>query len=234
MTDPTGGFFTGGAKSLSWGNMGDNTWLNKWRGGKITNIREATQQTDWKTKAPVCDAAGRPKMQLPLEFECVGGGELVRAAYSSSAEVQQAFAQGGPIDERTDPKDDGRRTDYIKGTKRMAVMDKMRELGLKSPEIGGEIYFRFTGTQQTPSGPGRVWEVLYLAPSGAAQAGSFFEPEQQAPPAAPPAAPQPVTFAPQAQPPAAAPSAPPAGASPWGSAPAAQQPAQAPAPSPWG
>lgn len=248
------GFFDGGARSLSFGQMGDNTWLNRIRGGEITDISDERVQTDWKTKAP----NPQGKTQVVITLKCVGGGPLLRAAYASDPKVKALIDQlGAPVDERTDPTDDGRRGSYVKGNLRWDVGNKLRELGEREPLVGGELYIIFNGTRQTPNGPGRTHEILYFPPAAGSVAGGFYDQStQQAPPATaptgnaygyghqPPAAPggQAYAAAQQSGPPAfgggaqqpSAPSnqgAPPA--DPWGAAPAAQQgsqPAQTPAP----
>lgn len=241
MSDPTGGFFTGGAKSLMYGKVGspeEAYWLNKIRGGKITNVSAAKQQTDWKTKAPLfADDKITPRMELPVTLLCVGGGDLIRAAYASDPKVKQIVdTVGGPVNERTpDPSDDGRRTAYVKGALRMAIGSKLRELGLGAPEVGGELYMVFTGKAEMQRGEGRTYEILYFPPAPGSQAGGFFETER---PAAPPVTAPPVGGSPfgapaaAPQPPAETPAAPPVpGGNPWG-APAPQT--AAPGASPWG
>lgn len=256
------GFFSGGAKSMSFGVMGDNTWLNKLRGGPITDISDEKIQTDWKTGVP----SPQGKTQVIVTTECTGGGPLLKAAYASDPKVRAVIDRlGAPVDERTDPGDDGRRGMYVKGNMRFDIGNKLREIGEKEPYVGGELYLAMTGTRQTPSGPGRTFEVLYFPPAAGSVAGGFYDSSaQQAAPQTPPAQgnaygyghnPQgspgqqayaqqsaPPAFgggAPQAQPPAAPPAAPAAPADPWGAAPAAQQTAQppqqgGPAASPWG
>ena len=210
------GFFDGGARSLSFGKMGDDTWLNRWRGGVIVDVREETQQTDWNTKAPIfADPPHntKPKMQLPIVLKCDGQGPLAAAKGAA-----------GVGDERTDPTDDGRRVLYVKGTLRFDIGDALRKAEADPNNlIGGELYMRFTGTRSTPSGTGRMWEVMYFPPPAGSQAGAFFAQQPEQPQA--PVAPQ---FAAPPQQPAQAPAVPAAGASPWGTAPAAQQAPQAP------
>lgn len=255
------GFFDGGAKSLSFGPMGDTTWMNKLRGGTITNVGDEKIQTDWKTGAP--NAQG--KTQVVVTAQCVGGGPLLKAAYASDPAVKAIIDQyGAPVDERTDPADDGRRGIYVKGNLRFDLGNKLRELGEREPLPGGEVYLVFTGTRNTPSGPGRTWVVLYFPPAAGSVAGGFYDQSAQASaapaqqgnaygyghqPAGSPGqqayaaqqAPQPAfgggAPAPQQPPAASAPPAPPA--DPWGAAPAAQQATQpppqgGPAASPWG
>jgi hypothetical protein len=254
------GFFDGGAKSLSFGNMGDNTWLNRLRGGEITDISDERLQTDWKTKAP----NPQGKTQVVATLRCTGGGPLLRAAYNSDPAVKALIDQvGAPVDERTDPSDDGRRSSYIKGNLRWDIGNKLRELQVKAPLVGGELYIMFDGTRQTPNGPGRTHTILYFPPPAGSVAGGFYDQSAQQPPAAPaqqgnaygfghqPAAspggqafaaqqsgPPAFGGAPAQQPPAAMNQGAPAG-DPWGAPSAPQGPAQppqqgGPAASPWG
>lgn len=233
------GFFTGGAKSLSFGNMGDMTWQNRLRGGAITDISDEKVQTDWKTNIP----NPQGKTQVIVTAQCIGGGPLLRAAYASDPVVKAVIDKyGAPVDERTDPSDDGRRGIYVKGNMRFDIGNKLRELQIEEPLIGGELYLVFTTVRQTPSGPGRSYEVLYFPPVAGPAAGGFYDPTaQQAAPAAPQQSAPPAFGggAPAPQSPAQPPAAPPAPADPWGAGSAAQQPAQppqqgSPAASPWG
>lgn len=204
------GFFDGGAKSLSFGKMGDPTWLNRWRGGVITNIGDEQNQTDWKTGKVIFQKDEvTPKTQVVITVACDGEGPLGIAAGMPR----------GLTNERTDPSDSGRRGVYVKGTLRYDLSKKLQELGIREPEIGGELYIKMTGSRTTDNGEGRTQEVLYFAPVGP-KAGGFFD---NVPAAAPPAPP-----VPQAQAPAPAfnQAAPPA--DPFGGAAAPQQPAQAP------
>lgn len=210
------GFFDGGARSLSFGKMGDDTWLNRWRGGVIVDVRDETQQTDWNTKAPIFSDPPhntKPKMQLPIVLKCDGQGPLAAAKGAA-----------GVGDERVDPTDDGRRVLYVKGTLRFDIGDALRKAEADPNNlIGGELYMRFTGTRSTPSGTGRTWEIMYFPPPAGSQAGAFFAQQPQAP-AAPPAQ----QFTPALPLSAQQSAAPAPQSSPFGAAPAAQQPVQAP------
>lgn len=213
------GFFDGGAKSISYGKLDDNTWLNRMRGGPITNISDERVQTDWKTGVPNPNG----KTQVIITVVRNGGGPLLKAAYASDPAVKAIIDQyGAPADERTDPSDDGRGAFYVKGNMRWDIGNKLRELGVKEPLPGGELYLIFTGTRPTPSGDGRTYVVLYFPPASGSVAGGFYDqgqqgqqvPQQSGPPAFGGGAP--------AQQPAAPP------ADPWGATPAAQQGAQPP------
>lgn len=168
------GFFGGGAKSMSFGKMHDQTWLNRWRGGRVTHVGVPVQQTHIQTGAPEFNRDGSPKMHLPIVLACDGSG------------------QNPQTNERTDPSDDGRRTLYVKGTTKFAIGKALQEHGLQLPEIGGELYLRWVGMKNVGEFDGRDWQVVYIpAPKGhnAAAAGFMSEgtPTPQAPPAAPPA-----------------------------------------------
>lgn len=211
------GFFGGGARSLSFGKTHDQTWLNRWRGGRVTHIGVPTQQTHIQTGEPQFNRDGSPKMQLPIVLACDGSG------------------QNPSTNERTDPSDDGRRTLYIKGTTKFAVGKALQEHGLQLPEIGGELYVRWVGMKTVGDFDGRDWEVKYFrAPAGHNQAAAGFMSEGAHPHTGTPAQDAPATQhvpqQPQAPVPAfsgaPAPQAQQPAADPWGAAPA-QQP-QAP------
>jgi hypothetical protein len=220
------GFFDGGAKSLSFGKMGDNTWLNRWRGGVITNVGEEKPQTDWRTGKVIFQKDGvTPKTQVIITLLCDGNGPLGLAAGMSQ----------GLTNERTDPSDDGRRGLYVKGNLRYDIGNKLRELGVRDPEVGSELYIKMTGTRSTDNGEGRTYEVLYFPPVGP-KAGGFFGGDTPAAEAARNAAPAYTAPAPQyapqqaqAQAPAPAFNQAPPGADPFGGAPAPQQATQPPA-----
>src|SRR5690242_7559923 len=129
------GFFDGGAKSMSFGKMDDPTWREKLRGGVITNISDERVQTDWKSGAPNPNG----KTQVPVTMACTGGGPLLRAAYASDPKVKALIDRyGAPVDERTDPSDNGHRSAYVKGNLRWDIGNKLRDLGEKEPYVGGE------------------------------------------------------------------------------------------------
>lgn len=216
MTNPTEDFFGGGgAKSMSFGQLHDDTWKNRWRGGRITHIAPAKQQTHIQTGAPMFKKDGvTPKNELPITLACDGTG------------------QNPNTNERRDPSDDGRRTVYVKGSLHYAIGTKLSEMGLRAPEVGGELYMRYTAIEKKEGQEfaQRVWDVLYFPPT-AAQTAQFFGEEQGVPAGAvhigtarTPIDPTGNSYLPPQ-------SAPPA--------PSFQQPAQAPAPAaaandPWG
>jgi hypothetical protein len=224
MTGAHGGFFAGGggAKSLNYGKTHDTTYLNKVRGGEITNIAAERQQTKMGTGAPVFKEDGvTPKNELPVTMRCDGGGPLLRAAYAAGDQKVVAFLNkyGGPIKEFSgDPQDDMRRTDYIKGSAQWAIGEHLRESEVPFEDfaVGGELYKVWVGMRKIPNTEfdGRDWEILYLPPKPESKAGGFFDEQGNG-------------AAPQSPPAASAPSAPPA--DPFGNAPAPQPPAQAPA-----
>lgn len=211
MTNPTEDFFGGGgAKSMSFGQLHDDTWKNRWRGGRITHIAPAKQQTHIQTGAPMFKKDGvTPKNELPITLACDGTG------------------QNPNTNERRDPSDDGRRTVYVKGSLHYAIGVKLQEMGLRAPEVGGELYMRYTAIEKKEGQEfaQRVWDVLYFPPT-AAQTAQFFGDRPNAAPTAP--QPSAVGFGGQ---PVGQQAAPPA--------PSFQQPAQTPAPAaaandPWG
>lgn len=219
-------FFGGGAKSMNYGKTHDTTWLNRWRGGRVTHIGMVTQQTHIQTGEPLFKRDGSPKLQLPIVLVCDGSG------------------QNPHTNERTDPSDDGRRTVYVKGTLHFALGKALQEHGLQLPEIGGEVYMKWIGMKNVGEFDGRDWQVVYIkAPNGAAA--SFMNegahphtgtPAQDAPATqhVPQQAPVPAFSGAPAQPSAQTPPAAPMpsapAADPWGAAPAPQQAHQAAAP----
>lgn len=223
MTGAHGGFFSGGggAKSLNYGKTHDQTYLNKVRGGKITNIGAERQQTHITTGAPQFQKDGvTPKNELPVTMLCDGGGEQLRAAYAAGDPKVVALLQkhGGPIKEFSgDPQDDHRRTMYVKGTAQWAIKEFLQENEIDPAlfAVGGELYMVWVGMRKIPNTEfdGRDWVALYFPPKPGTQAGGFFDggdtttAQQPAAPSAPPAPP----------------------ADPFNAAPAPQQPAQAPA-----
>lgn len=221
MSGPHGGFFTGGggAKSLNYGKTHDQTFLNKVRGGTITNVAAERQQTKIGTGEPLFQKDGvTPKNELPVTMRCDGGGAQLRAAYAAGDPRVVALLQqyGGPIKEFSgDPDDDSRRTMYVKGSAQWAIGEYLRENKIDPAlfAVGGELYMVWVGMRKIPNTEfdGRDWKVLYLPPIPGSQAGGFFE-----------------DAAPAAQD-NAAPSGPPTPpADPFGGAPAPQQGAQPP------
>lgn len=220
-------FFGGGAKSMNYGKTHDTTWLNRWRGGRVTHIGVPSQQTHIQTGEPQFKRDGSPKMQLPIVLQCDGRG------------------QNPHTNECTDPSDDGRRTVYVKGTLHFAIGKALQEHGLQLPEIGGEIYMKWVGMKNVGEFDGRDWQVVYIpAPKGhnAAAADFMTQGTQPAAPAAqhvPHQAPVPAFSGAPAQPSAQTPPAAPMPTAPaadqWGAAPAPQAPtAQPSAPNdPW-
>jgi hypothetical protein len=231
MTGAHGAFFSGGggAKSLNYGKTHDTTFLNKVRGGKITNIGAERQQTHITTGAPQFQKDGvTPKNELPVTMLCDGGGPQLRAAYAAGDAKVVAFLNkyGGPLKEFSgDPADDMRRTMYVKGTATWAIGEHLRENGIDPSlfAVGAELYMVWTAMRKIPNTEfdGRDWEVLFFPPVPGSQAGGFFNDH---PNTGTPAADAPATQH------VAAPSAPPAPpADPFGGAAVPQQGNQAPA-----
>lgn len=199
MTGAHGGFFSGGggAKSLNYGKTHDTTFLNKVRGGAITNIGAERQQTHITTGVPLFTKDGvTPKNELPVTMLCDGGGPLLRAAYAAGDPKAVALLNqyGGPIKEFSgDPADDMRRTAYVKGTEQWAIGEYLKENEIDPAlfAVGGELYKVWIGMRKIPNTEfdGRDWIVLYFPPAPGTQAGGFFEAEKPAAPPAPPTPP---------------------------------------------
>jgi len=185
MSGPHGGFFSGGsgAKSLNYGKTHDTTYLNKVRGGKITNIAAERQQTHITSGAPQFQKDDvTPKNELPVTMLCDGGGPMLRAAYAAGDPKVVALLNqyGGPLKEFSgDPDDDMRRTDYIKGTAQRAIGEYLREKEIPFEQfaVGGELYKVWVGMKKIPNTEydGRDWIVLYFPPAPGSQASGFFE-----------------------------------------------------------
>lgn len=162
------GFFTGGGKTLSFGNPQDPQAMpqfgNRWRGGRIIEEGKVGPQTDINTGQPIAGPDGRPKEHLALPLLCDGGG--------------MAAQYGMPTNERNanDHTDTGRRVLYIKGALRFAVGDALRAAGVTDLLVGGELYVKWVGMGKSGNSKfiGRLWEVKYFPPTGA-----FFGNEQQ-------------------------------------------------------
>lgn len=203
MSGPHGGFFSGGggAKSMNYGKTHDTTYLNKVRGGPITNIAAERQQTHITSGAPQFQKDGvTPKNELPVTMLCDGGGPLLRAAYAAGDPKVVALLNqyGGPLKEFSgDPADDMRRTAYIKGTEQWAIGEYLKENEIDPAlfAVGAELYKVWVGMRKIPNTEfdGRDWIILFFPPAPGAQAGGFFNDapaaEQPATPSAPPAPP---------------------------------------------
>lgn len=162
------GFFDGGSKSLSFGDVGDTTWLNRAQGGLIVNIGEARQATDWDTKEPkVWPKSKDPVITIPVTLDTNQGD------YPSA---------------RIDDEDDGVRDLYIdKGTGRFrAVQAALRAAKEKDLVVGGRLYIAWTSGVGKKGDP-RQYQAQYIPPV-ATSGGMFSEPEQPAAVIPPPAA----------------------------------------------
>lgn len=155
-THPADNFF-GGAPSLTYGNIHqDTTWLNRWRGGLITEDPVQSQQTDMNTGVPkFWDVERtRPMMQLVVTLVCDGSGP--------------AAEKGLPTDERTGPNDDGRRRLFVKGKDlTQAIQKAFRDKNAPGLRVGGHLYVCWTGTRPgSIGGPARTWNAVYFPPDG--------------------------------------------------------------------
>lgn len=206
---------------MNYGKTHDTTYLNRMRGGPITNIAAERQQTHITSGAPQFQKDGvTPKNELPVTMLCDGGGPLLRAAYAAGDPKVVALLNqyGGPLKEFSgDPADDMRRTAYIKGTEQWAIGEYLKENEIDPAlfAVGAELYKVWIGMRKIPNTEfdGRDWIILFFPPAPGTQAGGFFNEGASA-------------SAPQQPPASSAPPAPPA--DPFGTAAPAQQPAQPP------
>ena len=205
MSGPHGGFFSGGggAKSMNYGKTHDTTYLNKVRGGPITNIAAERQQTHINSGALQFQKDGvTPKNELPVTMLCDGGGPLLRAAYAAGDPKVVALLNqyGGPLKEFSgDPTDDMRRTSYIKGTEQWAIGEYLKDNEIDPAlfAVGAELYKIWIGMRKIPNTEfdGREWIILFFPPAQGTQAGGFFNetpasaPQSNATPSAPPTPP---------------------------------------------
>lgn len=159
MTQSTlGGFFSGGAKGITWP---DDPRAPGGRTG-VTGTIEIVHPPE-----PVMD----PKTQLPV----VPPREQVRVVLVTT-ERDPDIAD-----------DDGRRTLYVKSYMRGAIGEAIRKAGAREPEVGGTLTLTFTHITP-PDRPGlspsKHFTAQYVPP---AVTGGFFngQPAQPATPAAP-------------------------------------------------
>ena len=156
------GFFDGGGKSLSFGEVGSQqaaACFKIWRGGVITDIGEARQGTDFKTKKPLTWDNGDPMMQLPITLDTARGKCPERA---ETAE------------------DDLVRTLFITKGKSMfaAARAALRKANVNDFEVGGSLYVCWTSGEGR-TGDARQYEMYYEAPVG--NSGGFMgEPQTPA------------------------------------------------------
>jgi hypothetical protein len=193
------GFFDGGGKSLSFGEVGTQeaaAVFNIWRGGVIVDIGEARQATDINNRATLKTwDNGDPMMQLPITLDTARGQCPERA---ESAD------------------DDLRRTLFVTKGKQMYAAARAALRAAKADDfaVGGTLYVKWVSGEGR-RGDARQYEMYYEAPVGTS--GGFMA-EQPAAPAQPSMPPQ--QPPPGQQHPGAAPAGPPA----QGPAPAAAPP----------
>ena len=145
-------------------------------GDTISGVIESTevkQQTDIGSGAGLTWDNGDPRMQLVV---------------------------GIKTDQHDDDDDDGKRTIYVKGSKKPgsqslhdAVAQAVRAAGAKGIEAGGTISVTFVGTEPAATrgfNDRKKYSATYAAPDKAAQSAGFLEPQAAEAPQAPtPAAP---------------------------------------------
>ena len=152
--------------------------------GKITVIEEQ-QQTDMQTGQPAVWENGQPKMMVHVELQT-------------------------DIRDAADPADDGKRSVYLKGSKKpesqssmaAAIAAVQNSTGARTLQVGGTFTLTYTGDgvpKQRGYNAPKLYTATYVAPSVDLGAG-----DQPAPATAPPAPPAPP--AQPAQAPAPAPS----------------------------
>jgi hypothetical protein len=165
------GFFDGGTKSLSFGEVNSDeakAAFGKWRGGPIINLASAKQQTDWQDRSILKTwPNGDPVMQLPITLDTRNG------------RCPEPMA---------DEDDDGVRDWYI--TKGMqpfnALKIALRKAKVNDIAVGGELYGRWVSGVGKKGDP-RIFEFVYTPP--VAGSGGFMDddgPAAQQPPAMPP------------------------------------------------
>lgn len=112
---------------------------------KITGV-EATQQTDFKTRAPVFYDNGQPKMQI------------VVTGYTSERNPDT-------------PNDDGLRRLYVKGQARVAVREAVLEANADGLEIGGAlalVWYDDKPAEQPGMSPQKLHRAQYQRPTAGA------------------------------------------------------------------
>lgn len=194
------GFFDGGGKSLSFGEIGSQAAaaaFNVWRGGVIVDIGEARQATDINNRATMKTwDNGDPMMQLPITLDTARGNCPERAETAD---------------------DDLRRTLFITKGKQMYAAARAALRAAKADDfaVGGSLYVKWVSGEGR-RGDARQYEMYYEPP--VANSGGFMAEQQPSQPSMPPQ--QPTGPPPGQQHPGAAPGGPPA----QGSAPAAAPP----------
>jgi hypothetical protein len=188
------GFFDGGAKVLSFGEVDSPeaaAAFNVWRGGVIVNVGEARQQSDIDTRQlKFWPNSQDPVMQLPITLDTAAGRAPERL---ETAE------------------DDGVRDLYITKGKQMyqAARAALRKANADDFHVGGSLYIRWV-SGKGKRGDARQFELFYEAP---AQSSNGFM-NDATPPAAAPSMPPQQPPAPQFDPQTGQPLAPPAAAAP--------------------
>jgi hypothetical protein len=189
------GFFDGGGKSLSFGEIGSQAAaaaFNVWRGGIIVDIGDARQATDINTRAPKTWDNGDPMMQLPITLD-TGRGNCPERAESAD--------------------DDLRRTLFITKGKQMFAAARAALRAAKADDfaVGGSLYVKWVSGEGR-RGDARQYEMYYEPP--VANSGGFLNEQQPGQPAAAMPPQQPVGPPPGQQHPGAAPAGGPASPAP--------------------
>lgn len=169
------GFFDGGGKSLSFGEVGSQqaaACFKVWRGGIVTDIGEARQGTDFKDRSKLLTwANGDPKIQLPITLDTARGkcperpesaeDDLVRTLYITKGSAMYAAARAA-----------------------------LRKANVADFEVGGSLYVCWTSGEGR-TGDARQYEMYWEPP--VANSGGFMndpapgQPAAAMPPQQPPA-----------------------------------------------
>lgn len=165
------GFFDGGGKSLSFGEVGSQfaaQVFGQWRGGVITNIGDARQATDINTKKPKTWDNGDPMMQLPITLDTSRGRCPEQAESADDDLIRTLFVTKG-------------------GAMFAAAKSALRTAKAADFEVGGTLYIRWVSGEGR-RGDARQYEIYYEAPVGSS-GGFMNDPAPGGQPAAAPSMP---------------------------------------------
>lgn len=144
------GFFDGGGKSLSFGEVGSQfaaQVFGQWRGGVITNIGDARQATDYTDQSKLRTwPNGDPVMQLPITLDTSRGRVPEQAESADDDLIRTLFVTKG-------------------GAMFAAAKAALRTAKVDDFEIGGTLYIRWVKGEGRKGDP-RQYEIYYEAPVG--------------------------------------------------------------------
>ena len=159
-------FFDGNSKSLSFGEVGDDTWKGKPQGGVIVSISDAVQATVYgDTSTLKTWPNGDPVMKIVFTLDTRAG------KYPAP-----------PADEE----DDGVRDFHVeKGSQAFRALSKaLKDSGAKDFEVGGELYDVWQSGVGRKGDP-RLHVAQYTPPAPGTKGMFAGEPEQPAAPSFP-------------------------------------------------